>query len=215
MEVIIQGQQFILDPRKAIWWADAATLITADLHLGKVAHFRNRGLAVPPGLSDQNFRYLSELIAEYSPQRLLFLGDLFHSVFNEVWIEFSDFRAAYPEISFELVEGNHDILKPSRYVEAGLVVHQEPYFESNFMFSHYPQREIPVDKYNLCGHIHPGVVLEGNGRQTMKLPCFYFGKKQGILPSYGSFTGAVAVPVEEGDQVFVVGEGTVFSVKVG
>lgn len=212
MEVIIQGQQFFLDPRRAIWWQEAKTLITADLHLGKVAHFRNNGFAVPAGLSDQNLRHMSELISEYQPARMLFLGDLFHSVFNEAWIDFSEFRAAFPEISFDLVRGNHDILKPTHYLDAGLTVHPEPLLEDKFMFSHHPQKDIPSELYNLCGHIHPGVILEGNGRQTMKLPCFYFSKNQGILPAYGSFTGAVPVSVVEGDQVFVIGEGTVFSV---
>jgi uncharacterized protein len=60
--------------------------------------------------------------------------------------------------------------------------------------------------YNLAGHIHPGVSLRGKGRQSLTLPCFYFGRHQALLPAFGVFTGLARIkPVKE-DKVFVIVE---------
>jgi metallophosphoesterase superfamily enzyme len=81
--------------------------------------------------------------------------------------------------------------------------------------THYPQEkeQIPEHLYCLCGHLHPCVTLQnGSSRNSLKLPCFYFGAYQGTLPAFGEFTGCAAAPVKEGDQVFVLAEGEVICV---
>jgi len=69
-----------------------------------------------------------------------------------------------------------------------------------------------MSKYNLIGHIHPGVQLKGSAKQSIKLPCFYFGVQQGILPAFGAFTGLTALKVKKNYRVFVIVEKTVFEV---
>ena len=71
---------------------------------------------------------------------------------------------------------------------------------------------IPAEKYNLAGHIHPCVRLRGAGRQRLRLPCFYFGDRQGILPAFGTFTGLGDVEVQNGDRVFVIADDRVVEV---
>jgi metallophosphoesterase superfamily enzyme len=56
----------------------------------------------------------------------------------------------------------------------------------------------------LAGHLHPAVALGGPGRQRERLPCFLFGPRRGILPAFGSFTGAATVRPTAGERVFVV-----------
>ena len=51
--------------------------------------------------------------------------------------------------------------------------------------------------------------LRGKGRQNMKLPCFYFGERYGIMPAFGNFTGTAIIPIKEGDQVFGLTENSV------
>ncbi len=46
----------------------------------------------------------------------------------------------------------------------------------------------------------------GNGRQRLRLPCFYFGTEGAILPAFSVFTGLYAVEPEEDAEVFVIGE---------
>lgn len=213
--VTIRGEELLLHPEKGIFWPAQSILFLADLHLGKGAHFRRAGIAVPLGVSQVNFARLRQMITEFSPERVLLLGDVFHSHYNHVWDDFENFLYSFPEISFELVPGNHDILPAAAY-ETSLLTIQPGYFEvPPFYLTHYPQEadQIPPHLYCLCGHLHPCVVLhDGNSRNGLKLPCFYFGANQGILPAFGEFTGCAEVNVKAGDQVFVLAEGEVIGV---
>ncbi|MFK7932224.1 MAG: ligase-associated DNA damage response endonuclease PdeM, partial [Saprospiraceae bacterium] len=184
----------------------------ADLHLGKAAHFRKNGLAAPAVILQKNLENLQVLIDTFAPQRLLFLGDLFHSTVNHVWQRFVEFMRAYQDVQFDLVQGNHDILPPELYAEAQLRVYTEPLVIESFVFSHYPLEEVPAGLYNFYGHIHPGVKLQGYGKQSLRLPCFHFGATQAVLPAFGAFTGLAMMSVVKGDRVFVIAEGQVLSV---
>ena len=44
-------QDLLLLPEKAIYWKQQKALIAADVHLGKVGHFRKAGIAVPQQLA--------------------------------------------------------------------------------------------------------------------------------------------------------------------
>ncbi|WP_168797503.1 ligase-associated DNA damage response endonuclease PdeM [Neolewinella litorea] len=213
--VIIAGEKLLLHPDRAIYWPARRMLLLADLHLGKGAHFRRAGIAVPRGVSSVNFLRLAGLLEEFGPERVLLLGDLFHSDHNHVWGDFCAFTAARPAIRFELVPGNHDVLPPHCYEEARLVCHPEIITEGPFSLSHHPLTEErrPAGQYNLCGHVHPCVrLLDGSGR-SMKLPSFYFGSNEGILPAFGEFTGCAEVKVRPGDRVFVLAEDAVLAVS--
>ncbi|MGB3546589.1 MAG: ligase-associated DNA damage response endonuclease PdeM [Saprospiraceae bacterium] len=205
-EFILHGQRFHLYPSRAIHWTDRNILLLADLHLGKGAHFRGAGIPVPRAVELENFSRLHQLLRQTRPERVLLLGDLFHSDYNHIWDDFIALIAAYPTISFELVPGNHDILPDADYQRSGLVMLPEIYDLGPFRFTHHPQEEgsVPADLYNLCGHLHPGVHLAGGGGETMRLPCFFFGARQGILPAFGEFTGCAYLSVRAGDRVFVL-----------
>ena len=38
---------------------------------------------------------------------------------------------------------------------------------------------------------------------SMRLPCFWFGEKYGVLPAFGDFTGTHRIKPKKGDQVYV------------
>ena len=187
-------------------------LLLADLHLGKAAHFRKGGLAVPATAGDNNWDRLQSLLFDLQPARVLFLGDLFHSDYNPVWEELGALVEQFKPISFELIPGNHDILDDPYYQAAGLLLHPLFLEIPPFYLTHHPQKEIPAGLYNLCGHIHPSVKLRGLARQSLRLPCFYFGQDQGILPAFGAFTGMANIAVREGDRVFVIARDEVVEV---
>lgn len=203
------GQTLQLHPLKALYWVEAKTLLMADLHLGKSTHFRKNGIPVPAGVMDATIDQLMSVLLDFKPERVLFLGDLFHSVYNREWEAMAELIGQFKDISFFLVPGNHDILDPMVYQETGLMVTEPKLVEGPWLFTHHPQEELNPEWYNLAGHIHPGVRLSGGGKQTLRLPCFYFGKNQGILPAFGSFTGTAIIPVKKGDRVFVIAEGQV------
>lgn len=204
--VDIAGEQLLLHPFRAAFWEERQTLLLADLHLGKARHFRRSGIPVPQGVADATWDRLLSLLFDFKPHRVLFLGDLFHSDYNREWEELGDLTRQFGDISFELVRGNHDILSSSAYARAQLTVHLEPLSEGPFLFSHHPIEEVPEGQYNLAGHVHPAVSLQGGARQRLKLPCFYFGTRQGILPAFGQFTGTQRIRPSPGEQVFVIAD---------
>jgi len=212
MTITHKQQTLHLHPDKAIFWEDRSTLLLADLHLGKGEHFSRHGIAVPSGVQVDNFSRLQDLLDEFEPKRVLFLGDLFHSTLNDTMETFAIFLSTFPDVSFELVMGNHDILPQALYDNSLLVIHYPPFRDSPFMFTHYPLDKPDGELYNFYGHIHPGVLLRGAGRQSLRLPCFHFGPEQAVLPAFGAFTGLAIVRPEAGDLVFVIAEGEVLEV---
>ena len=203
----------MLHPLKAVFWEEEQTLLLADLHLGKASHFRKAGIGVPGQVEQDNLLRLHLLLKEFEPQKVLFLGDLFHSDHNRNWEEFGQFIESHPEVSFELVPGNHDILSDHHYQRYGLVLHPEHYEVGPFCFCHDPEDAGDSGLYHLSGHLHPGVRMLGKGRQGLRLPCFYFGVEQGILPAFGRFTGYATVRPKKSDKVFVIVEEQVWDVS--
>ena len=79
MKVEIVGEQMELLPQKAVFWARERILFLADVHLGKINHFRKSGIPVPPKANERNLELMIDLINQTKPRRVICLGDLFHS----------------------------------------------------------------------------------------------------------------------------------------
>jgi DNA ligase-associated metallophosphoesterase len=212
MKVPVFGEELEMLPEKALLWTSKKILLVADLHLGKINHFRKAGIPVPTKANDRNWESILHLIETTKPKRVVFLGDLFHSHYNEEWEVLRQLIKNFPEVSFELVIGNHDILSDNQYARNNLKLHRERLTEGPFVFSHHPMEEVAGDWYNLAGHIHPGVLLQGKGKQAVTLPCFYFGERQGILPAFGSFTGLARIQPKKEDRIFVIADNTVVKI---
>jgi DNA ligase-associated metallophosphoesterase len=196
----IQGLEMELHPLKALYIASKRMLVISDLHLGKSAHFRRNGIALPDQVNKGNHWNLSILFQHYQPEEVIFLGDLFHSRLNHEWDDFADFIDNFRDIRYTLIEGNHDILDVDLYKNAGIEMVRSKVIEG-LKLTHEPE---PSDEYyNLAGHIHPCVRLQGTANQGMRLACFYFGKDGGLMPAFGDFTGMHKLRPVKGDSVFV------------
>ncbi len=208
MKITLQNNKFDLNFLGGIYWFEQKTLLVADVHLGKSAHFRKNGSAIPSFTDVENYKSLDLLLRMYEVDELIFLGDLFHSVYNSSWDAFSDWIKRQ-SCTFRLVVGNHDVIAPVHFEKLGIKTHQK--LEINpFSFTHHPVTQ--PELFNFCGHLHPGYQLRGDGKQLLKLPCFYKQKNQLILPAFGKFTGHFYVKPEPGEQVFVVAEDEVLEV---
>src|SRR5690606_1566155 len=84
----IQKQNFTLHPSGAIFWNEKEMLLIADVHLGKVSHFRKHGAAIPANAAFKNLEKLTEIVHQFQPKTICFLGDLFRSTLNEEWQDF-------------------------------------------------------------------------------------------------------------------------------
>lgn len=201
----IRERKLLLLSQKAVLIPDERVLLVTDLHLGKANHFRRSGIPVPNAINSKNLETLVQLVNSHKPERVIFLGDLFHSTYNEEWEALGQVVRHFADVQFQLVRGNHDVMSELQYKRCRLEVFEMLQL-GPFLFTHEPMDTIPENQYNISGHIHPGVKLRGKGRQSIVLPCFYFGKNQAILPAFGAFTGFVKVRVKKGDQVFIIAE---------
>jgi uncharacterized protein len=212
MKVEILQEEFELLPQKALWWSAQKTLLLADMHFGKINHFRKAGIPVPVKANTQNWETLIEVVKQKMPERMICIGDLFHSHYNSDWESVGAFTRNFPQVSFELVTGNHDMLSDHQYLRNRIIVHKENLQIGSFTFSHFPVGEIPHGKYVLSGHLHPGVRLVGKGKQSMTLPCFYLGTHQGYLPAFGMFTGIARIKPKATDRIFAIADCSIFKV---
>lgn len=201
-------------PEKAAFLTDEDALLIADLHLGKINHFRMAGIAVPNGANERNLEKLIELISRIKPGKVIFLGDLFHSTYNSEWEAVGQVVKHFRSIQFYLVRGNHDIMSELQYKRHTIEVVEEMRL-GPFLLTHELLEEQDPDHYNLSGHVHPGVRLLGKGRQSLVLPCFYFAKNYGLLPAFGTFTGLARLKVETNSQVYLVAENKVLEMEHG
>ena len=205
----IEGDKFVLHPSGAMYWAAQDMLLIADVHLGKVTHFRKHGAAIPPHLAFENLEKLTEVTNHYQPKTVCFLGDLFHSNLNSEWHDFAHW-VSYSKASVVLVNGNHDIIPAYLFEELGVLQHNSLKINS-FLLTHHPTTDKKL--FNFCGHIHPGVRLQGIGKQTITLPCFYKTKQQLILPAFGNFTGKHILTPYANEDIYVIVEGEVIYVS--
>lgn len=180
--------------------------MVADLHIGKSGHFRKNGIPVPTKVNRSNLNLLDELIVKLEVEQLIILGDLFHSHVNKEWQAFKQWREQHPALHVTLVIGNHDILPPEVYHASHISLFKRLKIDP-FLLIH-DLNELPEtfneQQYVLGGHIHPAVRLKGKGRQKMKLPCFYFGTKKGILPAFGEFTGTHVIEPKQSDKIYSI-----------
>jgi DNA ligase-associated metallophosphoesterase len=200
LDTNIAGEEFTLHCSGAIFWERKKMLLIADAHLGKVSHFRKAGVAVPHEPILKNFEKLDKVLAHFNPDSVAFLGDLFHSTHNNEWIFFADWVQSV-KAKIILVEGNHDILNPRQYSEAGVELIPE-ILEEGFLLTHHPDEREGL--FNFCGHIHPCVSLRGLGRQFLKTCCFFQKPHQMILPAFGEFTGSYELTPSEEDIVYAI-----------
>lgn len=210
----LQHQRLWMLPQKALYWQKKRILMVADLHIGKSGHFRKNGIPVPARVNRSNLDLLDELITSLDVEQLIILGDLFHSSANKEWKAFKQWRNGHPDLQLTLVIGNHDILPPDVYHASHISLFKRIKIDP-FLLIH-DLNELPNNRktsnYVLSGHIHPAVQLTGKGRQKMKLPCFYFGSNQGILPAFGEFTGTHVITPKQGDKIYSIVDNRVIAI---
>jgi DNA ligase-associated metallophosphoesterase len=195
-------------PEGAVFMSDISTLVVADVHLGKAAAFRARGLPIPEGDTARDFRRLLELRKKCDAGRLIIAGDLFHAP-SGITPELKTGLATFMDelaIPMTLVMGNHDAKLPELPAGVGCV----PYLDipSGVRIVHDPSHAVG-GSLHLSGHLHPVVNVRDGRRTSLRLPCFIYRSHTLVLPAFGSFTGGARVTPTADDRVFVTLRDTV------
>lgn len=203
-EVEIDGNKWLLSSNRVLFWEQQNALLLADAHLGKTGHFRKEGIGIPQDVYQKDLHRLFDCIHFFQTKHVWIIGDLFHSHGNKELDLFLKWRKDFKKIEFHLVKGNHDILPKQWYEDANIQLHAKEVVIGNIELTHDPKDYVDPEKYSLSGHVHPGVLIKGLGRQKLRFPCFYFGQKQGLLPAFGEFTGLFTIETESNDKCFAI-----------
>ena len=214
VECDVAGERLSLLAERAVFWPAQRTLFVADYHLGKAASFRSAGIPLPSGTTSENVERLERAVARTSARRVVFLGDFLHSAAGRVprtLARFAAWREKRRDLVLTLIRGNHDARAGDPPEEWKLDVTDAGERLGPFVLNHEPGAVRGA--YALAGHIHPAVRLHASGDASVRLPCFWFGARYGVLPAFGAFTGSAVVLPRRGDQVFVIAEDEVVQVS--
>lgn len=210
----IAGQTLVLLPEKAVFLPESDTLLIADAHIGKATSFRQLGVPVPAGTTDDTLTRLTRLIERLKVRRVVFLGDFLHSARSlapDTLATVIRWRQTHRSLQLTLVRGNHDDRAgdPPALLEIDAV--DEPLLQEGLAFCHHPR---PVDgAFVLAGHLHPCIGVGGRAHDWHRMPCFWFSPRVGVLPAFGAFTGMHAIPVRTGERIFAAAPERVFELR--
>jgi DNA ligase-associated metallophosphoesterase len=209
----VAGERLVLLPERALYWPSRKALFVADFHLGKAASFRRAGIPLPSGTTTENVRRLDRAIARTGAAEVVFLGDFLHSKEGRAprtFEKFAAWRESRGSVALTIVRGNHDRKAGDppeawrlKCIDAGESL-------GPFVLNHEPGASHAG--YALAGHIHPSVRLTAAGEKPVRLPCFWFAARYGVLPAFGAFTGNAEVLPRRGDQVYVIADDEVVKV---
>lgn len=185
-EIKINDQIFVLTNQRALFWKQASALILSDLHLGKTAHFRKNGIALPANLIQEDLKRLSKLILHFKAEQIIIVGDFLHAGKNSEFELFKQWKAQFPTLKIILVKGNHDRISNQNLLDLGVSEVHHLYEKGGLIFSHEEIKN--SESFVISGHRHPGVILK-SATKNLKFPCFIVSEKQLILPAFSSFTG--------------------------
>lgn len=211
---ILQQQHLWLNPNRYIFWEEQKAIILSDVHFGKTGHFRKHGIAVPQSIFKEELQRLLDAITHHKAEKIIAVGDLFHSHANKEMDLFLKWRNDFAAIEFHLIKGNHDILKDEWYAAAN--IHLQNILNIHpFGFIH-DLNDIPGasnSDYFFSGHIHPGIQIKSTSKQSLRFPCFYFGENSAILPAFSRFTGLAGLKTKKSDTVFAIVEESIIQIN--
>jgi DNA ligase-associated metallophosphoesterase len=184
-----QGLDLWLDRSGAAYAACHDTLLIADLHFGKGHALAARGVFLPPYDTAETMARLADVVARFSPARIVCLGDSFHAADGEAHLP-RDARARLSRLMDQShwvwLTGNHDPQsgeglggdRVEQLALGGVTLRHEPRFAAG-------QPEI-------SGHLHPCARIVQRGR-SLRRRCFAATAEHLVLPAFGALTGSLNV----------------------
>ncbi|MBS7808235.1 ligase-associated DNA damage response endonuclease PdeM [Variovorax sp. PCZ-1] len=209
LKIRVKNEDMHLLPSGAIYLPAHQSLLIADAHIGKASSFRQLGVPVPSGTTNETLTAISQDLQTTGAQHLIFLGDFLHSRHAHATATqnvVAAWREQHAQLAITLVRGNHDDKAGDPPAALRFSIVNEPLILGSLALCHHPQT---IDQhYVLAGHLHPCITLQGKARDRLRLPCFWMGDEAqqpvGILPAYGSFTGMHPIERRDSDAVYAV-----------
>lgn len=213
-----QAGDIIFDGRKVAFLPVSKTMLVADLHFEKGSFLQMNGHAPLPAYDTQDtINALAAVVADYSPNHIVALGDSFHDIDAGLRLSRAHSDAINAIINsvpkFTWILGNHDPDIPQ-----ALGGEQQDHLSlDGFLLTHLPTDG--AEPVNICGHLHPKAKVKLR-RRHLSRPCFACAANRIIMPSFGTYTGGLWVShnaitdvlprptqyyVTDGDDIFHIG----------
>ena len=174
-------------PSKALLFPQTKEILICDVHLGKAEYFQRNGIPLTNNSDEENLSRIKNIVKQNNANKLIILGDLFHSKFSisESLKSKVEFLSESLNIKIELIVGNHDIgckIKNISFLDYKKT--------SDFIFTHELIGRYKNNILNICGHYHPKTFLK-NSTDKLSFTCFAMDEKKNILylPAFGDLTG--------------------------
>jgi putative SbcD/Mre11-related phosphoesterase len=180
---------------------DGPTAVLGDLHLGYEKALEEEGMYIPRINTGSIRDSLNRILSKYEPERVVLLGDIKH-----------DFRRSKFEARREvttvvnllseaaetiIVRGNHDNFLQNTLSELGMMaVDYVDIGGYRLEHGHRDSGKRPV----IIGHEHPSVRIPGAVSGGLKMQCFVYAEKEGVivLPPFSPFSSGNDLSLESG-----------------
>lgn len=185
--ITFHSHELVLTNQRVLYWPAQRTLVLSDLHVGKAAHFRRNGIAIPSTSQEVDLSKLTALIHYYSVRKVIVVGDLLHTGKAEEVEIFKNVIKNHTEVQFVLIRGNHDRFAKVMEKKLGLQGIFDTYELDGISFVH--DAKDWEGRHAISGHVHPGVTCTLANKQKIRLPSFIVSPQNIVLPAYSTFTG--------------------------
>jgi putative SbcD/Mre11-related phosphoesterase len=193
-----------LDARLALWMASSRILVVADLHWGYVTSHRAQGNLLPAWGDAEIARRLRELVEDYQPVEMIWLGDSLHTLDG---VEAADTFLRTTPVPVTIVSGNHDA-RWSR-AQGCSSIRRLNYF------LHHGDRaeEVPPESVEIVGHHHPALVWSDGAGTRLKLPALIATTRRLVLPAFSPWAaGAPWRNTDPTEILYAIGSKRIFTV---
>ncbi len=197
-----------IDARRALYFDALGILVVADLHWGYAEAHRAAGNLVPMWGDESIAQTLWQLIADYRPREMIWLGDSLHRVTGRAAAENFLRQAEALGLSVQVLPGNHD--------RGWRLPKQRTLTRENFLFHHGDQR---IDRsegaIEVIGHFHPAVSWYDGAGTRLRIPALVASAKRFILPAFSPW--AAGAPWNQNllpeETLWAVAPTRIFAVK--
>ena len=207
--ITIGGIELRPDMSGALYVPELSALIISDLHLEQGSSLARRGIRVPPFDTGITIKLLEQVVAQFAPQRLIFLGDSFHDDEGETRVE-ETLMLRLQKISTAhecfWISGNHDPAPPR-----SLAGHAADHILLGPLTLRHAPARLRKAEFEICGHLHPGCGISQRGRRVSG-KCFIADTRRLIMPAFGAYTGALSVFAVPFERLFKPDETTAWMI---
>ena len=170
---------------------DGPTVVIGDLHLGYERALEADGIYLPRINTDSMRNSLNRIICRYEPKRIVLLGDIKHDFARppyECRLEVTKvIRMLADAAEVIVVRGNHDNFLQNILSDLNIdVLDGVDIAGFRMEHGHTDSGIRPV----IIGHEHPSVRISGAMSGSVKLQCFLYSEKDGVLviPPFSPFS---------------------------